>query len=227
MLIRDSGALSPKSAPLRHSRTTAVLRLESAAGILAPEESFSGLLAEYHGLGGSVIVVLRVAGGRVVAFGNAGSADAAICIRGEHSPRLVHGHIVEVQQVTWLAGTACAVHADRAELYRIVGSRIYGEPALPAIIGSRNIGMPHTVEWNSSIGSCSCARLRRAQEEEGGAVVVSSYNLGEGCVVKIERYAHVLISVPGTSLVVRYGNAWMSITVHVTEVDASFCPDSN
>src|SRR5436309_13736833 len=66
----------------RSSPTTplslAVLRLQSASGILALEQAFTGLLADDRGFSGSVVIGSRMAGSSIVAFGNTTGRDATV-----------------------------------------------------------------------------------------------------------------------------------------------------
>src|ERR1700675_3431276 len=105
-----------------------LLRLQGTS-VLALEETEAGGLTDDCGLGGLIVIETRVAGGGVVALGDAGGGDAAIGIRGEDTASLVHRDVVEVQEVSGSAGAGRALSADHAELHGVIGRRVHREPS--------------------------------------------------------------------------------------------------
>src|SRR5882724_4727337 len=92
----------------RHSTTCARLWLQ-ASGVLALEETQPRGLANDGGLGGLIVIETRVAGGWVIAAGDASGADAPIRIRGEDTTGLIHSRVIEVQEVSGPVGAGGAL----------------------------------------------------------------------------------------------------------------------
>jgi len=72
----------------------------------------------------------RVAGGGVIAAGDASGGNAAIRVGGEDSAGLVYRKVIEVQKVPGAVGARSPLGTDHPELHGIVGRGIHSEPSL-------------------------------------------------------------------------------------------------
>jgi len=110
------------AAPRQHS-----LSWPQGRCVLALEQTQPGGLANDSGLGGLIVIKTRVAGGGVIAAGDASGGNAAIRVRGEDSTGLVYRKVIEVQKVPGAAGARSPLGTDHPELHGIVGRGIHSE----------------------------------------------------------------------------------------------------
>jgi len=180
-------------------------------------------LANDGGLGSLIVIETRVAGRGVIAAGDASRGDAAIRIRGEDTTSFVYRKVIEVQEVSGSIGAESALGADHAELHVIIGRGVHGEPGAAPVVSSGYVAVPHAVErsW-SGVRACASASRRRAQEEEGRAVIVARDDFREHRIAHTEGRSNIQVIVPGASLVIGNGDVRMSIARNVAKIDSSF-----
>src|SRR5712692_4508699 len=209
-----------------HSTVSNLLRLQGSC-ILALEETEPGGLADDGSLGSPIVIETRVAGGGVVAPGDAGGGDAPIRVCGEDTTGLVHRKVIEVQQVSGSIGARRALGTDHAELHSIIRRGVHSEPSPATVVSGGDVAVPHTVEWSwASVRSCGIAGRGRTQEEEGRTVVVTGNDFWEDRIADAEGHSDIQVTVPRAPLIVGNGDVRMSISGNVAKIYASFGADA-
>ncbi len=140
-------------------------------------------------------------------------AGAAVGVAHHYAPKLVHGDVVEVEQVsTWVAA---ALVPNAAAPHGIGRCRVGGGPGATAVVRERDIQMPDAEE----IGRLRVASRGGAEECISRTVVISCDDLGEFRILHSEWRARVLGLGPVQPAVLGHGDFRVPIHVDVTEVD--------
>src|SRR6266404_5619428 len=174
------------------------------------EETASANLARDGGEG-----VLRGGGagcGVLRGVGDAG-AGTAVGVANEDAAGFVHRDVVEVEQIA--ARIAAAAVPDATALHGIGGRGVDGGPNAAGVIGEGDVEMPDAEE----VGGLRVAGGLRAEEGEGGAVVVAGHYLGELCVLYAEGSAGVFGFQPMQSAVRGCSDFGVPVGIYVAEIN--------
>src|SRR6267143_5821021 len=140
-------------------------------------------------------------------------AGAAVGIPHQYAPNLVHGDVVEVEQIS--ARVAPALIPNAAALNGVGRCRVRGGPSTTAVVRERDIQMPDAKE----IGRLRVASRRSAKKRKSRSIVVSGDDLGELSILDSERSARVLGLRPVQTAVVGDRDFRVPIHVDITEID--------
>src|SRR3984893_10233322 len=139
-------------------------------------------------------------------------AGAAVGVANEDAAGFVYRDVVKVEQIA--ARIAAAAVPDAAALDGIGGRGVDGGPNAAGVIGQGNVEMPDAEEVR---GLCVTGGLR-AEEGEGGAVVVAGHHLGELGVLYAEGCAGVFGFRPVESPVRGCGDFGVPVGIYVAEI---------
>src|SRR6266850_2345092 len=140
-------------------------------------------------------------------------AGAAVGVTHQYAPNLVHGDVVEVEQVTtWVAA---ALVPNATALNGVGRCRVRGGPGATAVVGERDIQMPDAQE----IGRLRVARCWSSQECISRTVVMSRDDFGELRILNPEWRARVFGLRPVLAAVMGDGDFCVPISIDVAEID--------
>src|SRR5258708_8729115 len=174
------------------------------------EETASANLARDGGEG-----VLRGGGagcGVLRGVGDAG-AGTAVGVANEDAAGFVHRDVVEVEQIAARIAAAAVPYA--ATLHGIGGRGVDSGPNAAGVVGEGDVEMPEGEE----VGGLRVAGGLRAEEGEGGAVVVAGHYLGELRVLYAEGSAGVFGFQPMQSAVRGCSDFGVPVGIYVAQIN--------
>lgn len=107
----------------------------------------------------------------LIAVFDASGSDASVCVGRVHPSRLGYGDVIEVEQVASAGGAGGSVGADDSQLNCVSGSSIHCQPALAAVDGGGDVGMPYSAENRAGVVASAGAGAGGPDEEERSAII--------------------------------------------------------
>ena len=164
-------------------------------------------------------------GGAAVGAAVHAGADAAVGEGPQDPSPPVDRDVVEVEQIP-AASAGGTETADRAALHRVVGRGECRRPGVAAVVGDRQVQVPHRRDARIVPLDVSGTGVGRPQEGDGGPIHIARDDLREDGVVQPESGADVTDIRPGVAPAVRHGHLHVP-AVFVPEIKRAVGTDTD
>ena len=134
--------------------------------------------------------------GRTVARRDAVCTDASVGVDRVNATVLIGCDVIEVKQIARSGRARRPKGTDNAQLNWIVWGRVDSLPVLTSVDCGRDVAMPDAAKYPGGIVTGCGSTLRRAEEEESGAIVIAGDYLRKRRVLDAEGNAYILVLVP-------------------------------